>query len=147
MAKTCPISTRRINSKIVRLISAQVVIFVAVLAITKIPIFAFILCIDFVARFFRIQKLSPFFTFGHFLSKIFSLNPSFVDEAPKRFALVMGLVMSFILLVTYGFGFYDIGVSIAFIIFVCALLETLFDYCVGCKIYYIIKKFTRVKNR
>ena len=143
MAKTCPISTRRINSKIVRFISAQVVIFVAALAITKMPIFAFILCMDFVARFFRIQKFSPFFTLGQFMSKILSLNPTFVDEAPKRFALVMGLVMSFILLIAYGFGLYDIGAAVAFIIFICALLETIFDYCVGCKIYYIIKKFTK----
>ncbi len=147
MAKTCPISTRRINSKIVRFISAQVVIFVVALAITKMPIFALVLCIDFIARFFRVQKFSPFFILGQFSSKILSLEPKFVDEAPKRFALVMGLVMSFILLGTYGFGFYSFGVTVASIIFLCALLETLFDYCVGCKIYYIIKKITKVKNR
>ncbi len=147
MAKTCPISTRRINSKIVRFISAQVAIFVAALAITKMPIFALILCIDFIARFFRVQKFSPFFILGQFASKILSLKPIFVDEAPKRFALVMGLVMSLVLLGTYGFGFYNFGVTVASIIFICALLETLFDYCVGCKIYYIIKKITKVKNR
>jgi len=140
MPKTCPISTRKINSKIVRFISAQVAIFALALAITEEPIFAFILCIDFVARFFRFQKFSPFFILGQFMSKILSLKPLFTDEAPKRFALVMGLIMSFILLVTYGFGFYDFGLVVAFIIFVCALLETLFDYCVGCKIYYILRK-------
>ena len=146
MPKTCPISTRRINSKIVRFISAQVVIFTAVLAITKMPIFAFILFIDFIVRFFRFQQFSLFFTLGQFASKILFLKPTFVDEAPKRFALIMGLVMSFILLIAYLFGLYDIGEAVAVIIFVCALLEAIFDYCVGCKIYHIIKKVTKVKN-
>lgn len=142
MDKTCPISTRRINSKLVRFISLQVAIFAALLAITKMPLFALILSIDFLARFFRAQKFSPFFTLGQFMLKILSLEPVFVDEAPKRFALVMGLVMSFILLISYGSGLYTIGTTVASIIFVCALLETVFDYCVGCKIYYLIKKFT-----
>ena len=140
MPKTCPISTRKINSKIVRLISAQVAMFALALAITKEPIFALVLCIDFVVRFFRLQKFSLFFILGQSISKILSLKPLFTDEAPKRFALIMGLIMSFILLVTYGLGFYSFGLIVVFIIFVCALLEALFDYCVGCKIYYILRK-------
>ncbi len=139
MFKSCPISSRRIDSNLVRFISAQVSIVTMLLIVTKMPVFAIILLIDFVMRAFRKPNFSPFFIMARFGISIFRLKPKMCDEAPKRFAMFMGLVISLTLSILYiGHNEY-ISSTIAFILFGCAMLETLFDFCLGCKIYQIIK--------
>jgi len=141
MAKACPISSRRIDTHIVRFISAQVSIITILLIYTKLPIFALLLFIDFSARGFRKPNFSLFFNIAKLAVMTLKLHPKMTDEAPKRFALFMGLVMSFILGLLYISGEFYIGTIVAAILVTCALLETIFDFCLGCKIYQIIQKF------
>jgi hypothetical protein len=37
------------------------------------------------------------------------------------------------------FAYVRLSVFVAVILAVCALLETLFDFCIGCRIYYLIQ--------
>jgi len=136
---SCPISTRRIDANMVRAISFQVALFAVILLVTEESFFAFVLLFDYVMRTLRLTKFSPFYLISHFVLTGWGVAPKLCDESPKRFALYMGLVISLILVVLCAAGLTFIATSIAAILFVCALLETLFDFCIGCKIYYAIQ--------
>ena len=139
MAQTCPISLRRVDSNMVRAISFQVALFTVILLVTQETVFALILLFDFFMRTLRQSHLSPFHIIGKFVLDGWGVAPKLCDESPKRFALYMGLVTSLFLVVFYVAGFTTFATAITIILLICALLETLFDFCIGCKIYYAIQ--------
>lgn len=139
MAQTCPISTRRVDSNMVRVISFQVALFTIILLITQQSIFAFIILFDFTMRTLRQMNFSPFYLVGKFVLNGWGIAPKLCDESPKRFALYLGLVTSLFLVLFYTAGFTLFATSITIVLLICALLETLFDFCIGCKIYYAIQ--------
>ncbi len=139
MAQACPISLRRVDSNMVRAISFQVALFTIILLITQETIFALVLLFDFVMRTFRLSQLSPFHVVSKFVLTGWGVAPKLCDESPKRFALYLGLVASLFLVLFYMAGFSTFATIITVILLICALLETLFDFCIGCKIYYAIQ--------
>jgi len=139
MSQSCPISQRRVDSNIVRTISFQVALFTLILLITQESVFAFILVFDFFMRTLRLSQFSPFHHVSKFVLTGWGIAPKLCDESPKRFALYMGLVISLFLAVLYVAGFTTFATAITIILLICALLETLFDFCIGCKIYYAIQ--------
>ncbi len=48
MGKTCPISSHKINSSLVRIFSFEISLIVLLLVITKEPIYAYVLLFDFI---------------------------------------------------------------------------------------------------
>ena len=141
MSPSCPISTRRVDSNMVRVISFQVALFTVTLLFTQEILFAVVLLFDFVMRVVRKPNLSPFHLIAKLTLEGWDVAPKLCDESPKRFALYMGLVTSMILVVLFAAGLPMVATIIAFILLLCALLETLFDFCIGCKIYYVIQRF------
>ncbi len=139
MSPSCPISTRRVDSNMARVISFQVALFTVALLFTQEILFALVLLFDFVMRVARKSNLSPFHVIGKFILEGWNITPKWCDESPKRFALYMGLVTSMILVLLFAAGLPIVATMIALVLFVCALLETLFDFCIGCKIYYAIE--------
>jgi hypothetical protein len=131
----------------VRLISMQVALFTVILLFTHQTLFALVLLFDFSVRALRKPTLSPFHHIARFVLQGWNVAPKLCDESPKRFALYMGLVTSLILVVLYAAGLGKVATLIAFVLLVCALLETLFDFCIGCKIYYAIQILGSLKKR
>jgi len=99
-----------------------------------------ILLYDFIVRGVKLSKLSLFAIIAKVATKVLKLKPKPTDEAPKRFALFIGLLMLIIINVLVFISQLDIATAITIILIVCASLEAFFDYCVGCKVYWIIKK-------
>ncbi len=139
MSPSCPISIRRVDTNMVRIISFQVVLFTLALLFTQEKTFALILLFDFSVRALRMTGLSPFHTVGKFMLNGWGAEPKFCDESPKRFALYLGLFTSLLLTLFVISGELEIVTFIALILLTCALLETLFDFCIGCKIYYVLQ--------
>jgi len=139
MSQSCPISLRRVDSNMVRVISFQVALFTVILLITQETTFALIILFDFIMRTLRLANLSPFHIVSKFVLNGWGVAPKLCDESPKRFALYLGLVASLFLVVFYMAGFTVFATIITIILLICALLETLFDFCIGCKIYYAIQ--------
>ncbi|MBT8344157.1 MAG: DUF4395 domain-containing protein [Sulfurovum sp.] len=139
MSPSCPISTRRVDSNMVRIISFQVALFTMILLVTQESFFAWVLLFDFFVRALRQTNFSPFQIVGNFALSGWGIAPKLCDESPKRFALYLGLVTSLFIVIFYFAGFTIFATAIAIILLICALLETLFDFCIGCKIYYIIQ--------
>jgi hypothetical protein len=139
IAASCPISNKRIDSHIIRAISFQVALFAMILLFTQELFFAMILLFDFLVRTLRLQKISPFYLIAEFILTGWGIAPKLCDESPKRFALYLGLTISIFVVLLYIVQLYTIATVIIAILFICALLETMFDFCIGCKIYYAIK--------
>lgn len=64
------------------------------------------------------------------------------DEAPPRFAQLVGLVFTGIALVAFLAGVDVVGlVAIAFAL-IAATLNAVFRFCLGCELFLLIKRFT-----
>jgi len=136
ISASCPISLRRVDANMVRAISFQVALFAVILLFTQESFFALVLLFDFTVRTLRLSKFSPFHLIAKFILTGWGIAPKLCDESPKRFALYMGLGISLVLAVLFAAGLTTVATFISMILLVCALLETLFDFCIGCKIYY-----------
>ncbi len=145
MLQSCPISSDRINTNIIRGISLQVFIIAALLLFTENIVFAILLFYDFLVRVLRFQNFSPFYQISNFIVKNLHLKPKLSDDAPKQFARYLGLFMAFVILVLSFFSLDSFIVFIVGIMLVCASMEVLLDYCVGCEIYHIIQKIGKRK--
>ena len=143
MTKACPISLKMVDSHIIRVIAIQVSIIAILFLATNLSIFIFILLFDFTIRAFRITKCSPFFMFAKYITKYIYKKPNMSDEAPKRFALFVGLVFSIVIAMLYILKLTFYAKAITIILLVCALLEAMFNYCVGCKVYQVLQQFKR----
>ncbi len=139
MSPSCPISTRRVDSNMARIISFQVSLFTVTLLFTQESFFALLILFDFLMRALRLSSFSPFELVGKFVISGWGVAPKLCDESPKRFALYLGLVTSLFIAVFYFAGFATFATVIAVILLICALLEAVLDFCIGCKIYYLIQ--------
>jgi len=139
IAASCPISNKRVDSNIVRVISFQVALFSMVLLLTQELFFAIILLFDFTVRTFRFQRWSPFYSIADFIVSGWGIAPKLCDESPKRFALYLGLTISGIVVLLFAAHLVTLATIIVAILLLCALLETLFDFCIGCKLYYALQ--------
>ena len=145
MIQSCPISFNRIDAHIVRIIAFQVVLVAFLLLWTQHLFFALILLFDFLVRTLQLKKISPFSTIAKLISQFFHLKPQLCDEAPKRFALYLGLGIISFFTTFLMFGFIKVALFMISILIICASLEALFDYCIGCKIYHYLQFIIRVK--
>lgn len=147
MAPSCPISTKRVDANIVRIISSQVALITLALVITGNAFLALLLLFDFTVRMSRRPELSLFHLIAKEMVSRCKIAPKPCDESPKRFALGMGFFTSFLLVVLYLTGFYSIASAVAVLLLLAALLETVFDFCIGCKLYYAIQLIKGIYNR
>ena len=143
MTQSCPISFKRIDANFVRLIATQVIAIALLLLFTQHLLFAFILLFDFTARVLNFKHLSPFAFISKNIIGHFQIKAELCDEAPKRFALYLGLTIVSLLTLFYIFKLTIIASTLLIILLICAFLEAAFDYCIGCKVYYLLQVFTK----
>ena len=139
MSPSCPISTRRIDANMVRIISFQVALIALALVITGNAFLALLLLFDFTVRISRRPELSLFHLVAKQMVNKWNITPKLCDESPKRFALGLGFFSSLLLVVLSLTGFYTIASAVGILLLFAALLETVFDFCIGCKLYYAIQ--------
>jgi len=149
LTQSCPISFNRIDANLVRIIATEVMIIALLLIFTQELIFALILLFDFSVRSLKLKQLSILALVAHFIIRYFKIKPKLCDEAPKRFALYLGVVIITLVTLLYFFQFNLLATVFASTLLVCAFLEAAFDYCIGCKIYHLLHYFQplRLKAR
>lgn len=131
-----------VNEVSARLVAAGVVILCALTLALDQPLLLIPLAYGFVARVLTGPTLSPL---GQFVTRV--VTPSLPVEArlvagpPKRFAQGMGATMSMAALVLH-FGFGAAGAADVFVamILFAATLESVFAFCIGCKIFALLMK-------
>ena len=94
-----------------------------------------ILLIDFLIRGLFSGKYSFLTLFSNLIIKTFRINPVMINSGPKVFAARIGfiLILLSLLFLVFDLRLYAYITASVFIFF--AFLESVFGFCVACKIY------------
>jgi len=136
MSKSCPISQIKIDENAARINSFAVAVLCAVIYCFEIQFLYIVLFVDFLAKTIN-PLFSPLSKISSLIIRLIGAKRVDIDYAPKRFAAFIGAVFfGFAILFLY-FNLSFLSAFILAIITVCALLEGVFSYCIGCRIYEI----------
>jgi len=141
-ASSCPISNTKVDERVARLNGLVSLFFV--LGGMYLPMLWMIIAIDFFVRSIN-PKSSLVSKFNRLLLSLFKGKPVLIDAAPKKFAAVMGLGMSLLLIIFHSIPFAMGQTAVLWVFMVAILMEVIFKYCIGCKIYAILLNLRLVK--
>lgn len=143
----CPISSERIDSHVSRLTVFINVMLMMVFMINLSPIPLLIVTLDYGIRAFGYNNYSPLCFLSSFTIKSLGVNPKMADKAPKVFASRLGFTCAALGTVFILVSMPLASRSIIGFFAVLAILDSVFDLCVGCIIYnYFVFPFFE-KNR
>lgn len=138
----CPISTERVDSHISRLTVFLQVIVLAYFLFTLQAIPLYIVTIDCGLRALGQNRFSFLCLLASLLVKAIGITPKMTDKAPKEFASRLGFLCGLL-----GSIFITLHMPTASIVIIgmwtiLAILDSVFNFCVGCLIYnYIVYPF------
>ncbi len=133
-ALICPFSTQRINRNVVRITGFMMATMIALYAITGSIYFIVAITIDYFIRAFTSLKYSPFSWLAGQITRLFKLKEIQIDKAPKIFASRVGFLFALATVILYYFHSTS-SLIVGLTLMGFALLESVFDFCVGCVVY------------
>jgi hypothetical protein len=106
--------------------------------------FSFILLllfVDFLLRYIH-PKFSPNVYFHKLLNySVLKNEPKLSFSPPKRFAILIGLVITGLMVVTdFIFIFHELFLILNLFLLLASFLQAFYDYCLGCEIYDLLLK-------
>ena len=142
----CPISFKKIDGNINRLaVFIDVLLLVGYLFIGS-PYFIAIIVFDYAVKAFDKGKYSPLNWIAGKIAKIIKLPTKLVDQAPKLFAVRVGLLTASISLIFYLLGMPTTSFIVAGVLLTFTTLDSVFNICVGCLMYhYLVFPFYKRK--
>lgn len=130
----CPVSPLRVNENTVRITGLVIATLIALYAITGSIVFMIAITLDYAIRAFTRLKYSPVSWLAAQLVRLTKLPEIKIDKAPKIFAARVGFL--FALASALLFFINPIAsLIIALTLMSFALLESVFNFCVGCLVY------------
>lgn len=141
MAQSCPLAFRQIDGTIARINALSVFILLLLSVYLPEPLILLVIGIDFMIRLYGNRRFSPVFQVSTLLKRVLGLKSEMVDAGAKRLAAHFGLFFVFAALVSDLAGLSAVMYAIVAVFLFCLLLELLFGYCIGCKIYFIYRTF------
>lgn len=139
-AQSCPVDGTKVNEPVVRIVA----ILVAILAVAGIllnqPLIFALLIYDFLVRGFVDRKYSILRYLALHANDITGFKEKLIDAAPKTFAAKIGFIFSVIILIALLLNWTLFAMVTTAVLLICALLEGVFGYCVGCEFYFILQK-------
>lgn len=142
MAPTCPISFRQIDGTISRINSLTITLMLIAYLLSAQIVFIYVLGVDLILRLFISQNFSPVNQLSRLIKVLISAKTHNTDAGAKQLAayFALGFAWAVIALHSVDLVYAAKGVGVIFVS--CSLLELFFNYCLGCKIYFIYKKMT-----
>lgn len=144
---SCPISGSQRDNTTVRVVAGFVLLLVvaALLAALLVSaqtaaIITGVLALDFMIRAFVKPKYSPLAALGRGTVSALKLPKKMVDSAPKVFAARIGVVFLVAATILFAAKLLYTGVVVLIILLVCAALEALAGFCLGCWMYSLFPK-------
>ena len=141
MSYSCPMSFKQIDSNVSRLTSFLVASLVVLYLFYDVIFILYVVLFDFIIRLFIKKDSSPLHMIALGIKEIFGIKDKYVDSGAKRLAAYFGLLFVLMLLMAHYAGVYIVTVVIAAVFLSCSLMDVFLNFCVGCQIYHIIKKF------
>ena len=103
--------------------------------------FIIAIVVDYLIRAFTALPYSPFSWVALQIARSFNWPPKQIDKAPKIFAARVGWLFAVATAVLY-FIYPPASLIVSGTLMVFALLESVFDFCVGCVVYtYLVLPF------
>ena len=144
MLYSCPIAGFSVDNRVIRINAFLVALLLAAfILIPNIYIIAFV-TVDFALRAFSVP-----FSFLNYPSKLirkYFYKADMVDGGSKLFAARIGLGFTVVILLTFLVGATKASQFIALIMIAVSLLNTIFNYCLGCHVHSIIHNFQEKKK-
>ncbi len=140
MSYSCPLNFVQVDSNASRISSLIVATLVFAYLFTSLTFILYFLVFDFSLKLFLNKKYSLISILALYLRKLFTMKEKLTDGGAKRLAGIFGLIFVLLLLITDLLALKALSFLVAGIFLLCSLLDLIFNYCLGCKIYYIIKK-------
>ena len=140
MSNTCPLNFVQVDSNVARFSALLVALLVIFYLLTHNVFVLFYLVADFTVKLFLTPKASPIWLLSMLLCRSFKITPKLVDGGAKRLAAFLGLFFVILLIVAHFVATPFVILVLAALFLFCSLLDLFFDYCIGCKIYFLIKK-------
>ena len=141
MAQSCPLAFRQIDGTIARLNALSVFLLLTLFVVTTQPVILVLLGADFMIRLYANKSFSPIFQLSKVIKKLFKLPSEMVDAGAKRLAAHFGLFFVALSLAASLASMTTLMYVAVGVFLFCLSLELLFAYCIGCKIYFIYRKF------
>lgn len=138
----CPISKKKIDNNVSRLTVFFTVIFMVAFIYTKNPIYMIIATTDTAIRAWLDIKYSPLKWMALKGVNLIKVNPDNIDLAKKTFASRLGMLCGLASVLLYFLGFEWTSLFIAGFWLLLAILDAVFNFCLGCIIYTLLSKFT-----
>lgn len=142
MAPACPITYRQIDGTITRINSLSITLMLVAYLFSSEIFFIYILGIDLIIRLFISKKLSPINQMSNLIKLLIRAQTHNTDAGAKRLAAYFALGFSCAVIILHTIGLFNIANIVAIIFVSCSVTELVFNYCIGCKIYFIYKKIT-----
>jgi len=140
MSNSCPLNFERVDSNVSRL-SALFVASLVIIYLTTSQIYILMfLALDFSVKLFIKKEFSAIYMLSNSLKNICKFKDKFTDGGAKRLAGMFGLFFVLLLILTHFLDAWFASLAVATLFLACSLLDVFFNYCIGCKIYFIIKK-------
>lgn len=130
----CPISAQRISRHVARLTGLMMATMIALYLLTDNIAFIIAIVIDYFIRAFTTLPYSPFSWVAMQIERQTNWAPSQIDKAPKIFAARVGWLFALGTAVLY-FIYPPASMIVGATLMTFALLESVFDFCVGCVVY------------
>ena len=140
MSKACPLIFRQIDGTIARVSAVFVSFFVVMFLLTSQVLLLYFISVDFLMRLYGLKEYSLIQQLALFTQRVLSLKTEMTDAGAKRLAAGFGLFFILILIIEYHFKLDTAIFFTAGVFLICSLLEIAFSYCIGCKVYFIVKK-------
>lgn len=135
LSATCPVSAERVNENVVRTIAAAVIVLTGISVLLHNYVLLLFLAADFALRAFTPGNWSLLRMLAVQLVRRIRIAARPVDAAPKRFAAGVGFVFALAAAAALFSGWNITAYVITGVLAVCALLEAVFAFCVGCVVY------------
>jgi len=138
----CPISFEKIDSNVSRFTVLIGVLFIAAFIVTKEPLFMIIATVDTLIRAVFNAKYSPMNLASSKVIGLMKLEKKPIDSGKKIFASRLGMLCGIASLILF-YANYEFGALIVAGFWAAlAILDSVFNFCVGCIIYnYIVYPF------
>jgi hypothetical protein len=136
----CPISEERVNENVVRTVALLVFLLVSLSLYLNSCYISGFLAIDFATRAFTNGKWSILRFIALQLNQLLKIKPVSIDAAPKKFAAGLGIIFSIAIACLQYFQLPIAAFAIGAILLICAFLECVLSFCVGCLVYTLVTK-------
>ncbi|MEN8303011.1 MAG: DUF4395 domain-containing protein [Campylobacterota bacterium] len=140
MSNSCPLNFERVDSNVSRLSSLFVASLVILYLFTSYIYILIFLLLDFTIKLFVNKELSPIAMLSHAIKSMLRIKDKFSDGGAKRLAGMFGLLFIILLILTHFLNTWTLSLVVAGIFLSCSLFDVFFNYCIGCKVYFIIKR-------